>query len=237
MQSFLNSLTQLSTPLLGMIFVLENILIAVFVVACGNIIQKRFTGNVATLRMYQKNDWILCCVTILLNTTVTYAGFWLWKQRVIIFMTDVSISIMTDFILLLLSMDFLMYVFHYVIHKTFLFRVIHSLHHQSADPKPIDLFILHPIETLSFGGLWLMLLLLYNFNIYAVMAYLIANVIFGMIGHLGIEPLPERIRNNRLMRYVGSSTFHHQHHQNGDYNLGFYTSVWDRVFGTYRDHI
>ena len=109
---------------------------------------------------------------------------------------------------------------------------MHGLHHQAVDPKPIDLFVLHPVETLCFGGLWLILLMVYPFNVYAIILYLTVNVIFGMLGHLGIEPLPQKIRNNGLLKYLGTSTFHHQHHQDVQHNFGFYTTLWDRLFGT-----
>jgi len=135
---------------------------------------------------------------------------------------------------LFVAMDLLMYVFHIIIHKTFLYKAVHQLHHDAIDPKPIDLFVLHPVETMGFGSLWLMLLMVYGFNIYAIIIYLVVNVIFGLAGHLGIEPLPAKVRQWPVIRYLGTSTFHHHHHQDIQHNFGFYTSVWDRLFNTYR---
>lgn len=109
---------------------------------------------------------------------------------------------------------------------------MHLLHHEAIDPKPIDLFVLHPVETICFGGLWLALLIVHPFNLYAMILYLIVNVLFGMLGHLGIEPLPEKLRKAPVLKYIGTSTFHHQHHRDVEHNFGFYTSVWDRLFGT-----
>jgi sterol desaturase/sphingolipid hydroxylase (fatty acid hydroxylase superfamily) len=131
-------------------------------------------------------------------------------------------------------MDLLMYLFHYLIHKTFLYKAVHLLHHEAVDPKPIDLFILHPVETFSFGALWLILLVSYPFNGYAIALYLLINILFGLMGHLGREPLPEKVRRLPVLRYLGTSTFHHDHHKDVNHNFGFYTTIWDRLFGTLR---
>lgn len=173
-------------------------------------------------------------MTNVLNTVVTYAGFWLWKNGLIVIRVEPSWKILTDFLLLFFSMDFLMYLFHFLIHKTMLYQLIHRLHHEATDPKPMDLFILHPVETLSFGGMWLVLLLLLPFNWYAILIYLTVNLVFGLIGHLGMEPLPIRWQDSWVMRGLGSSTFHHDHHRDVDHNFGFYTTIWDILFGTLR---
>lgn len=178
---------------------------------------------------------MICGLTNILNTIVTYAGFRLWKDGIITIGTGFSWVIVTDFLMLFFAMDLLMFIFHFIIHKTFLFKTVHQLHHQAVDPTPIDLFVLHPVEAIGFGGLWLLLLMLCPFNIYAIMIYLTVNVIFGLAGHLGMEPLPERVRSLPLLKYLGTSTFHHHHHQDIRHNFGFYTSIWDRIFGTYYD--
>jgi sterol desaturase/sphingolipid hydroxylase (fatty acid hydroxylase superfamily) len=222
MNDVLDYLLHLPTLLLWLIFFAENILITTLVLLFGK------------LGSYTRRDWMICGLTNILNTVVTYAGFWLWKEGIIIITTDISWTIVTDFIILFFAMDLLMFIFHFAIHKTtFLFKTVHQLHHQAVDPTPIDLFILHPVEAIGFGSLWLLLLVLCPFNIYAVMIYLTVNVIFGLAGHLGMEPLPEKVRNLPLLKYLGTSTFHHHHHQDLQHNFGFYTSIWDRIFGTY----
>ena len=232
MQSLLDQLLQLPEYALWILFLAENILITISVLLIGRLLQQKFAPVPFTTYRYTSREWFICAVTNLLNTVVTYAGFRLWRSSYLVMDMSVSLFIILDFLLLFLAMDLLMYIFHYIIHKTFLYKAMHGLHHQAVDPKPIDLFVLHPVETLCFGGLWLILLLVYPFNIYAIIPYLTVNVIFGMLGHLGIEPLPEKMRNNTVLKYLGTSTFHHQHHQDVHYNFGFYTTLWDRLFGT-----
>ena len=225
--NILDYLLQLPVLTLWLLFLAENILITVIVLVAGNILlKKRFN--------YSARAWWICALTNVLNTVVTYLGYWLWKHGWIAITTDFSWEIVWDFLLLFFAMDLLMFVFHFIIHKTFLYKAVHQLHHQSVDPTPIDLFILHPAETISFGGLWIVLLMLYPFNIYAVFIYLTVNVVFGLAGHLGIEPLPSKVRNLPVIRYLGTSSFHHHHHQDVTHNFGFYTSIWDRLLKTYK---
>lgn len=233
-QALPEQLLQLPEFALWTIFLAENVFITLSVLLTGHLLQQRFSPGTVVAYCYTSREWFICAVTNLLNTLVTYAGFLLWKQGHIIIDMKASWFILADFVILFLAMDFLMYIFHYIIHKTFLYRAMHGLHHEAVNPKPIDLFVLHPVETICFGSLWLMLLQVYTFNIYAIILYLVVNVIFGMLGHLGIEPLPDKMRSHALLKYLGSSTFHHQHHQDVQYNFGFYTTLWDRLFGTLR---
>lgn len=230
----LDFLLHLSTPVLWGFFLAENLAITVLVLVAGRIIQRYAAPGVASYQ-YTRREWLWCMVTNVLNTVITYIGFWCWRKGLITISAGISWRILVDFCLLFLAMDLLMYAFHFIVHKTFLYKAIHQLHHMATDPKPIDLFILHPVETLSFGALWVLLLLLYPFNIYAIVIYLVVNVVFGMMGHLGIEPLPPAtLQRHPWLRYLGTSGFHHDHHRDVNANFGFYTSLWDRFFGTYK---
>lgn len=221
----LQYLLHLPIGVVWLIFFIENVLITCGVLVIGRYFYK---GG------YTSKEWGICVITNVLNTVVTYGGCWLWKHGWIKIGFEGSWQILVDFLLLFVAMDLLMYVFHICIHKTFLYKAVHQLHHEAIDPKPIDLFVLHPVETIGFGSLWLLLLMVYGFNIYAIIIYLFVNVIFGLAGHLGIEPLPRSVRDMPVIKYLGTSTFHHQHHQDIKHNFGFYTSVWDRLFNTYR---
>ncbi|MDO6430773.1 sterol desaturase family protein [Flavitalea sp. BT771] len=229
MDRLLEALSGFPDVLIWMIFLLENILLTCMVLYAGGLILRRSNGE---SYLYTKREWLICGVTNVLNTVVTYMGFWLWQRGLIGIRFGFSWMVLADFLILFLSMDLLMYLFHLIIHKTFLYGMIHRLHHAATDPQPMDLFILHPVETVSFGGMWLVLLMLHPFNMYAIIIYLTVNLVFGLIGHLGMEPLPAGWRETELVRCLGSSTFHHDHHQDVEHNFGFYTTVWDRLFRT-----
>ena len=182
---------------------------------------------------YNAKQFTIASITCLINTIFTYVGFWAWKHNYLTITLNFSVWIVIDTVLLLMVMDFLMYVSHYFVHKTWLHQYVHQLHHEAIDPEPIDLFILHPIETLGFVSLWFVVLLLFSLNLYGIILFSILNIIFGMVGHLSMEPLSDRIRHSFFFRYIGTSTFHHNHHKDEQHNFGFYTNIWDRLFGTY----
>jgi len=233
-QFLLSQLLQTSNSLVFLSFLLENAIIVFLVLLVGRVIQKIFSPQEVAYR-YTPKEVLVCSVNILLNTIFTYIGFWFWKEGIIDINVSLSWYSIVDFLLLFLAMDFLMFVFHFTIHKTPAQRYIHQLHHQAVDPKPIDLFVLHPIETMCFGSLWLCLLWVYPFNFYSIIVYLTLNVVFGMIGHLSLEPVSEKLLKHPIVKLLGTSTYHHQHHRDVNYNFGFYTTIWDRLFGTLKE--
>lgn len=218
------------------VFLAENLLVLLLALGFGYLLQALFGRSRALGPVHhpisRQELWLATC-TLLINTVITYAGFALWRLGFITIREDVSWHILLDFVVLFLGMDLLMYVFHYVIHQTELYRWIHGLHHEYPEPQPIDLFVLHPLETFGFGGLWLLLMAVYPASFLAIFAYLTVNVLFGVVGHSAVEPFPAAWERAPLLKYIGSSGFHFQHHQNDQSNFGFYTSIWDRLFGTF----
>jgi sterol desaturase/sphingolipid hydroxylase (fatty acid hydroxylase superfamily) len=92
--------------------------------------------------------------------------------------------------------------------------------------------VLNPFETLGFGTLWLSLLVIYPAAWLSIIIYLTLNIVFGLVGHLGVEPMPGQWIRLPVSRYVSTSTFHAEHHLDKDHNYGFYTLIWDHLFGT-----
>jgi sterol desaturase/sphingolipid hydroxylase (fatty acid hydroxylase superfamily) len=129
-------------------------------------------------------------------------------------------------------MDLAMYVFHRVAHHPLLYPIIHSTHHRFENPRPLTLFVLNPFETLGFGILWLILLVIYPASWLGIIIYLTLNIVFGLVGHLGVEPMPGQWVRLPLVKTISTSTFHAEHHLDKDHNYGFYTLIWDRLFGT-----
>ncbi len=75
-------------------------------------------------------------------------------------------------------------------------------------------------------------LVIYPMSVSGLIGYLTLNVIFGTLGHSGVEPFPVVVKSIPLLRLVGTSTFHAEHHEHPIYNFGFYTLIWDKLFGT-----
>lgn len=219
------------TPLNALLaFFFENLLIIVLVMLIGFFIQKKLAPG--TRFDASPKEYLFAGLTLLINTFITFIGFLLWKNNIIVFHVAFTWEVLPDFLVLFLVMDLAMYFLHLFIHHTALYRPVHGLHHDYHKPSPIDLFVLNPMETFAFGSLWLILIFFYPCNIYAVVIYLTLNVLFGMLGHLSVEPFPRSWMKIPLLNLVCTSTFHYQHHQLEKYNFGFYTVLWDKLFGT-----
>ncbi|MEM8932280.1 MAG: sterol desaturase family protein [Acidobacteriota bacterium] len=172
-------------------------------------------------------------VCIVINVAVSVVGWQLWTLGHITLTQDRSLGdVLLDTALMVMAMDLGMYVLHRVAHHPWLFRAFHSFHHRHEVTNPISLFVLHPFEVLGFGGLMIAFLWLYPMAPAALVAYLTLNLVFGTLGHSGVEPFPAALSRIPLLRLVGTSTFHAEHHEHPGTNFGFYTLVWDHLFGT-----
>jgi lathosterol oxidase len=180
----------------------------------------------------ERMEVVWAAVCVVLNGGVAVAGWVLWQAGFIHVRTDTGWGVALDVAVLFVVMDFLMYVFHRVAHAPWLFPLVHSTHHRYDRPRPLDLFVLNPAEVFGFGALWLALLCVYSAAWEGILIYLALNLAFGTLGHLGVEPFPAAWKRWPVLKHLGSSTFHAQHHQDDRSNFGFYTDLWDRLFGT-----
>jgi lathosterol oxidase len=226
----LDYLSALHPVTLFLLFLAENILIAAISILLGFMLDGLLTTFKDEITL-KEIGWT--CSTIFFNTLVTLAGYKLFQHGVIIFHLNFSgTELLADFLLLIVAMDFMMYVFHWAIHKLHALYRYHDLHHQYNNPTAVSLFVLHPVEVLGFGGLWLCLLTAIDFSIYAITLYLMFNVAMGIIGHLRKEFIPASLKNHTFFQWLANTGFHVDHHQYQQYNFGFYTKVWDHIFGT-----
>jgi lathosterol oxidase len=178
------------------------------------------------------SDLVYSIAAVVLNSLVAVVGWLLWKNGWIELRHSSFQRGLFDTLLLLFLMDFLMYVFHRIAHLQPLYRLIHGTHHTHSSTNPFSLFVLNPFEVLGFGSLLIAVLMAYPFSAGALLVYLTLNLAFGTIGHLGVEPVPSVLMRFPGLRYFGTSTFHGQHHADKNHNFGFYTTIWDRLFGT-----
>jgi len=212
---------------------IENFLILIISLILGKIAVKIFREKQVCKSPAPINsiELMLCLSTLAINMLVTICGWFLWKEGFIQIKTSASFWIViVDMLVLFFVMDLLMYLLHRVAHIKFLFPFLHSTHHKFTKVRPLTLFVLNPLETLSFGTLWLLLLIIYPASGFAIFIYLTINVIFGIIGHLGVEPIPKRIATLPVINLLTTSTFHAHHHQIAEHNFGFYTVIWDKLF-------
>lgn len=178
---------------------------------------------------------LLAAVCVILNGAVAVIGIVLWRAGIIQVRPYGEYGVLTvllDTVVLFFAMDFAMYLFHRVAHLPILYPLLHQTHHRYENPRPLTLFVLNPFEVLGFGTLWIIVIILYHSSVEGILIYLTFNLSFGLIGHLGVEPMPGEWVRLPVLRYISTSTFHAEHHMDKGHNYGFYTLIWDRVFGT-----
>ncbi|KUY30775.1 sterol desaturase family protein [Elizabethkingia ursingii] len=179
-----------------------------------------------------KSDFLLSLLTVICNSSIMLLGVLLWKNHWIVLDSNTPAGIIfLEVIALILLMDFCMYLFHYAAHSPYIYKILHGKHHEHVSTNFLSLFVLHPFETLGFGLMMIVLLMCYDFSPIAIVIYLTVNLIWGTIGHLNREFFPKK--SDQLG--IGTTKFHNLHHMDESKNFGFYTSVWDRLFGTYKE--
>lgn len=210
-----------------------NVLVFALALAFGALVGRAFQARRVAdpPAPIDRAEVALAGACVVLNALVMLAGWALFTAGVV--RVDPAPSVLrwlVDAVVLLVAMDLLMYVTHRLAHHPLLYRWVHGAHHRHVRVRPLTLFVLHPVEVLGFGGLWLSVLAVHAFSLGGMLVYLTWNVAFGVVGHLGVEPLPKAW--GRPARLLGTSTFHARHHQDPTSNFGFYTTIWDRLFGS-----
>ena len=169
---------------------------------------------------------------VILNAAIGVLGCSLWQAEIISIRSNSPLFWLFDCMVMILAMDLGMYWSHRLAHFPAVYRLLHRFHHRHATTNPISLFVLHPLEVLGFGGGMILFLCVYSMSLNGLLAYLFLNVLFGTIGHSGVEPFPASWGSIPVLRLMGTSTFHAGHHTCELYNFGFYTLLWDKLFGT-----
>ena len=135
-----------------------------------------------------------------------------------------------QFFAILLIYDFLFYWTHRVLHRPFLMRFVHGMHHQIRVPMAIDDFFLHPGDATTMSVLFLSSVAIVGpVNTATFIAALAAWVFMNNSIHAGFH-WPHPIF--RLTNFWALT--HDVHHgANRNANFGAFLPVWDMMFGTY----
>lgn len=233
LSAYIHLFGQLSWPRWIIFSLIVNILLYLFSIGLYVFIDQTCKKNLLQEQNHPitKSDFCLSLFTVFCNSLVMLIGVFLWKSGWIELGNNLSIiSIFLEVMALLLLMDLLMYFFHYAAHLPFVYKVLHGKHHEHVSTNCLSLFVLHPLETIGFGLMMLVVLMGYDFSVVSITVYLLINLIWGTVGHLNREFFPAQF--DRF--FVGTTRFHNLHHQDETKNFGFYTSIWDRLFRTYR---
>ena len=121
---------------------------------------------------------------------------------------------------------------HYVLHTRWLYRRVHSVHHQSRNPTPMSAQCFHPVEGVVEAGVYPLAAIALPMNIYALLVFYLIVFVIASYGHSGLELSNRRWAGSRWTNWMATATFHTMHHRTVKYHFGLYFTVWDRLLGT-----
>ncbi|PXY42512.1 sterol desaturase [Flavobacterium cheongpyeongense] len=225
-ESWLDQLSELNLLYLSLFFLIENLALVYISVLIGKAIELENT-------LLKRTDYKWVLSTLICNTFITIAGFELYNTGMVKIDFSGSVQlIIFDTLLLVLLMDFFMFFFHVLVHRLKWFNPIHRLHHTHVETNVYSLYVLHPIETLGFGFIWLLLITILKFNYLSILIYLVLNLSYGILGHLKKDIFPDFWYQNHFTKWISTTKFHNDHHKNESRNYGFYFTIWDKIFKT-----
>ncbi len=125
--------------------------------------------------------------------------------------------------------DFAHYWLHRALHTEFLYRNIHSVHHEYTSPISLAANYSHPLEIIILGACTFLGPLLFRPHVLVMYFWVDIRQFTALETHTGYE-FP--ISFNKWLPFFGSSELHDFHHRtfNGAYASNL--TIWDRVFGT-----
>lgn len=128
--------------------------------------------------------------------------------------------------------DTFFYWVHRLLHTKWFLKNIHSVHHRSANPTPLASNSFHPGEALILGLFVFPLITIWPVHVLALLVFNTIVVVTNVVGHLGFEFIPQRLRNGLPGKFISSATYHNLHHQKSTRNFGLYFTFWDRLMKT-----
>jgi Delta7-sterol 5-desaturase len=135
--------------------------------------------------------------------------------------------LIASFFLYLAVTETMIYWVHRALHSDFLYDRLHKRHHQFRVTTSWVSTAFHPID--SFAQALPHHLCAFLFPVHAVMYLIMVGfvTVWSVVIHDRVSLLRWKFIN-----YTGHHTLHHWYYQ---YNLGQFTTVWDRLAGTYKD--
>lgn len=137
-------------------------------------------------------------------------------------------------LLYLFAHDTWFYWTHRWMHRPWLFRQAHAVHHASRPPTAWTAMSFHPWEAVT--GALVIPALVFFIPIHVAMLGLVLAImtLMGITNHMGWELFPARLVHSRLGGWLITASHHQRHHENYQCNYGLYFRVWDRLCGTDR---
>ena len=149
-----------------------------------------------------------------------------------------NLNVIGVVILSFLVFDFFIgWLVHYTEHTVFFLWKFHTVHHADNNVDATTGLRHHPIESILRGVFFFAAIVVSGAPVYAIMLYQTFLVLFTAFTHANIR-LPVKIDYAISYLFVSPNMHKVHHHWQQPYtdsNYGAVFSIWDRMFGTYRE--
>ncbi|KAI1429332.1 hypothetical protein F5Y12DRAFT_727782 [Xylaria sp. FL1777] len=131
-----------------------------------------------------------------------------------------------QFPLFLIFTDALIYLVHRGLHHPLIYKRLHKPHHKWVMPTPFASHAFHPVDGFSQSFPYHLYPILFPLNKYASVVLFIFVNFWSIMIHDG-----EYVADSPVINGAACHTMHHLYF---NYNYGQYTTLWDRIGGSYR---
>lgn len=174
--------------------------------------------------------WLLAALGL---TAALYAQNRQWGVAHIVQLPEPIVIVLSVFLL-----DFLFYIAHRIWHHIPVLWRFHRIHHSDTEFDFSIAFRRHPVEPLLNGITLVPIVILLGVSPVAVLIFQVIRAVVLMFEHTNVG-IPEGA--DRFLRYlIVTPNMHRVHHsslkEETDSNFSDLFPVWDRLFGTYREH-
>lgn len=131
-----------------------------------------------------------------------------------------------QFPIFLLFTDCFIYLIHRGLHHKVIYKRLHKPHHKWIVPTPFASYAFHPLDGFAQSIPYHLFVFLFPLQKFAYIGLFVFVNIWTILIHDG-----EYLSNNAV---INSAACHSVHHLYFNHNYGQYTTLWDRLGGSYR---
>lgn len=174
-----------------------------------------FVAGVVLMAFFNQTGW--------LNISFSVAEFNFGKESLLL-------------LIALLLHDCFMYFSHRWLHSDFLYKNVHSLHHESKVRTAWTALSVHPLEAAIYTLGIIAIVMTLPMHILTLVLFISFVTIWGLVSHVG-KGTQEQLKGLfGLERFLIGSYYHDLHHRKYTKNYGMYFVIWDGILGTLVDN-
>ena len=124
--------------------------------------------------------------------------------------------------------DLHFYCCHWLLHRRWLFKRVHYIHHRSLHPTSFSTYSFHWVEAFLLSTVMIIPMFFYDFCYLTLLLLPVMSIFLNTLGHWSYDLFPGDNRNKLLK----CSVLHGIHHKKVHGNYGFFLHYFDSWFGT-----